>query len=46
MVKVKFGQRLKVRSKQTSVGVAFVIKYHPKLKRMKKLDWEEKANYE
>ena len=46
MVKVKFGQRLKVRSKQTGVGVAFVIKYHPKLKRIKKLDWEEKANYE
>ena len=46
MVKVKFGQRLKVRSKQAGVGVAFVIKYHPKLKKMKKLDWEEKANYE
>ena len=46
MVKVKFGQRLKVRSKQTGVGVAFVIKYHPKLKKMKKLDSVEKANYE
>ena len=30
--KVKFGQRSKVKSKQASVGVPFVITYHSKLK--------------
>ena len=41
MGKVKFGQRLKVRSKQAGCGVPFVITYHPKLKKieiMKKLE--------
>ena len=28
MVKVKFGQRIKARRKQTGVGVLFVIRYH------------------
>ena len=37
MWKVKFGQRLKARIKQAGVGVPFVIMYHPKLKKMKKL---------
>ena len=32
--KVKFGQRLKAGSKQASVGVPFVITYHPKLKKI------------
>ena len=40
--KVKFGQRLKVGSKQAGFGVPFVITYHPKLKKiaqiMKKLE--------
>ena len=31
---VKFGQRLKVGSKQTGIGVPFVITYHPKLKKL------------
>ena len=42
MGKVKFGQRLKVGGKQAGCGVPFVIKYHPKLKKiaqiMKKLE--------
>ena len=41
MGKVKFGQRLKVRSKQAGCGVPFVITYHSKLEKiaqiMKKL---------
>ena len=39
--KVKFGQRLKVGSKQAGCGVPFVITYHSKLKKieiMKKLE--------
>ena len=35
--KVKFGQRLKVGSKQAGVGVPFVITCHPKLQKMKNL---------
>ena len=34
MGKVKFGQSLKVGSKQTGFGVRFVITYHPKSKKI------------
>ena len=34
MGKVKFGQRLKAGSKQTGVGVPFVMTSHPKLKKI------------
>ena len=34
MGKVKFGQRLKARSKQVGFGVPFVITYLPKLKKI------------
>ena len=34
MGKVTFGQRLKAGSKQAGCGVPFVIKYHPKLKKI------------
>ena len=36
--KVKFGQTLKVGSKHAGVGVLFVTTYHPKCKKMKKLE--------
>ena len=42
MGKVKFGQRLKAGSKQAGFGVPFVIRYHPKFKKivqtMKKIE--------
>ena len=34
MVKIKFGQRVKAGSKQASIGVQFVITYHPKVKKI------------
>ena len=34
MRKVKFGQRLKARSKQAGFGVPFVITYHSRLKKI------------
>ena len=37
MGKVKFGQRLKVGSKQAGFGVPFVITYDPKLKKIMKI---------
>ena len=37
MGKVKFGQRLKAGSKQTGVGVPFIITYHSKLKKIAKI---------
>ena len=45
--KVKFGQKFKAGSKQAVVSVPYVIRYHPKLKKiaqvMKKLEYQDES---
>ena len=43
MGKVRFGQRLKAGNKQVGFGVSFVITYHPKLKKIEHLLYQDQS---
>ena len=43
MGKVRFGQRLKAGNKQVGFGVPFVITYHPKLKKIEHLLYQDQS---